>query len=76
MPVWDTRHAAELELRQSLVAEAECLQHLLDSIELLASRCSSVRSPFGRVTGLVVTKGRNLAVACYSLSMDGLATSE
>jgi hypothetical protein len=73
MPVWDTRHAAQLDLRGSLAAEAECLQDLLDSIERCASRCSSVDSAFGRVTGLVVTKGRNLAVACYSLSMDGLA---
>lgn len=73
MPVWDTRHAAELDLRHSLAAEAECLQDLLNSVELCASRCSNVDGPFGRVIGLVVTKGRNLAVACYSLSMDGLA---
>lgn len=73
MPVWDTRHAAELDLQNSLAAEAECLQDLLDSIELCASRCSRVDSPFGRVVGLIVTKGRNMAVACYSLSMDGLA---
>ena len=36
-------------------------------------RLEAVDNPFGRIAGVVLVKARNLALGCYSLSLDGLA---
>jgi hypothetical protein len=50
---------------------------VLDDLFILVDDCvtalAAVDSTFGRVAGLYLAKARNLALGCYSLSLDSLA---
>jgi hypothetical protein len=55
-----------------LSEEASCLQDLFDLVDQCVRRLWDGDSHFRRVTAMIVTKARNFALCCYSLSMDRL----
>lgn len=71
--MWETRRSAERTLRQSLRPYSDLLSEAFASVDVCVGRLERVDAPFGRVCALVLTKARNLALACYSLSLDALA---
>lgn len=73
MALWETREKAVAALRGELVAEEQILQDLFDSVDECAKSLGAIDSAFTRVTALSLIKARNLALGCYSLSLDGLA---
>jgi hypothetical protein len=73
MSVWNTRHEAERSTSAELQPEADCLQALFNLVDECIQRLWAVDRPFGRVTAMVATKARNLALGCYTMAMDGLA---
>ena len=73
MSVWNTRHEAEQATAGELRPEGDSLQALFDSVDQCVDRLWKADSHFGRVTAVIATKARNLALGCYSMSMDGLA---
>lgn len=71
--MWETRRLAEQALGQSLSPFSDLLDEAFASVDDGIGRLEQVDTPFGRVCSLVVIKARNLVLACYSLSLDGLA---
>lgn len=53
-------------------AEADVLQGIFDVVDECIGRLEAVNQPFSRVCALTLTKARNLALGCYSLSLDAL----
>ena len=75
MNLWVARRDAEQALSSYMAAESKLLDRAFQQAEYLAQRLDGFEpaTPFSRVTALVTAKARNLAQACYSLALDGLA---
>lgn len=71
--LWTARHDAEKAMQGSLQNEALVVDMGFRIVDLSAKRLGNIDSSFARVYGGVLAKGRNLSLACYSLSIDGLA---
>ena len=73
MTLWKTREQALAALRIELKSEGDTLQELFDIVDECVRELQQIDSASVRVTALAVIKARNLALSCYSLSLDGLA---
>lgn len=73
MSLWETRERAQSALATELQPEKRILQDAFDAVDEGAERLEGVDQPFARVAALVVIKARNLALGCYTLSLDALA---
>ena len=73
MELWKTREQALAALRDELRQQAELVEAAFIHVDECINRLRAVTSPFGRVCGLTLAKGRNLALGVYSLTLDGLA---
>lgn len=71
--MWETRRLAEQAIVKSLRPFSGLLNEAFASVDDSVGRLEQAETQFGRVCALVVIKGRNLALACYSLSLDALA---
>ena len=71
--LWMARRKAEGALAEPLKPYAGLLGEAFVAIDLSVGRLEGVDHPFGRVAALVLIKARNLALGCYSLSLDALA---
>ena len=71
--MWATRRDADVALRGALKPYADLLHEAFQAIDTAGGRLEGLDGPFGRVCALVLIKARNLALGCYSLSLDGLA---
>jgi hypothetical protein len=74
--LWVTRDAALEELGSALLSEAAVLDEifrLLDEAIENLEKFYVNDSDVARVSAVVAVKGRNLALGCYSLALDGLA---
>jgi hypothetical protein len=71
--MWETRRAAEKALTQSLHPYSKLLEEAFTSVDTYVDRLERIDEPFARVCALVLVKGRNLALGCFSLSLDALA---
>ena len=75
MDLWGTRKESLATLERELSQESNIIQEIFQ----LQDKCilflvnSSKASSFTGICGLVLIKSRNLALACYSLALDGLA---
>lgn len=72
-PLWDTRRQAEESLDGQLRSLADIVNETFMAIDHGIARLEELDQPFGRVSALVLIKARNLALGCYSLSLDALA---
>lgn len=75
MNLWTVREAALRALQAALVQESDLLDKAFQQAEYLSQRLDAITpdTPFSRITALTTAKARNLAQACYSLALDGLA---
>lgn len=75
MTIWATRQEALVALEGSLQGEASALAESLAIVDEAIARLEDLSdgTAFTRVAAMVLVKARNLAVGCYSLSLDGLA---
>ena len=73
MTIWNTRERAYPALEGSLRPEAEVLQEVFDLVDECLDKLAQVDRPFARLCCLLIIKARNLALGCYSLSLDALA---
>lgn len=73
MPLWDTRRQAEAALSGDFNAFARVFDETFAVLDQCIGRLEGLDNPFGRVCALVLIKARNLALGCYSLSLDALA---
>lgn len=71
--LWEARREAEQALAEGLRAYADLLAELFSAIDYCVARLERVDAPFGRVCALVLIKARNLALGCYSMSLEALA---
>jgi hypothetical protein len=71
--LWSTRQESERALDANLKPLADLLMETFTTIDECVIRLDGLDNSFGRVTALVLIKGRNLAFGCYSLSLDALA---
>ncbi len=75
MNLWDTRYQALSATNTVLQPQAEVIQDAFSILDLCIQRLSAIHrsNQFAEVCGLTFIKVRNLALACYSLALDGLA---
>ena len=73
MDLWLARADSQRALTAALKPLADLLNETFGMIDECATRLDDLQTPFGRVSALVMIKGRNLALGCYSLSLDALA---
>ena len=71
--MWDTRHKAEATLNKDLKEFANLFDEIFATIDQCIMRLDRLDDQFGRVCAITLTKGRNLGLGCYSLSLDALA---
>jgi hypothetical protein len=71
--MWTTRRQAEKALEGPLRPVAGLLDEAFAMIDETIARLQEINPPFGTASALVLVKGRNLAMGCYSLSLDALA---
>lgn len=71
--LWHSRGAASTTLKCSYPDILEIMNELFSLLDDCINALSSLNSEFGRITGLITSKARNLALGCYSLSLDSLA---
>jgi hypothetical protein len=71
--LWATRRQAEAALADELKPFADLLNEAFAAIDTSIARLETLGYPFGQVCALVLIKARNLALGCYSLSLDGVA---
>lgn len=71
--LWNTRRQSEACLNEDLKPFAELFDEAFSLIDICIGRLEDLENPLGRVCGLVLIKARNLALGCYSLSLDALA---
>lgn len=69
----NTRQQAEIAINEELEPLGTLIQEAFSSIDECAGRLESFDNQFGRVTAIILIKGRNLALGCFSLSLDALA---
>jgi hypothetical protein len=72
MGLWETREQALAALQGDLQERAEVIKETFELIDECIDRFKAIDSPFGRVCGLTLVKGRNMALGVYSLILDGL----
>ena len=70
--LWEVRQQSVLALSGELKPFESLIGEALDLIDHCALRLESLEGPSGLVCALVLAKARNLAVGCYSLSLDAL----
>lgn len=75
MNLWDTREKALFAIDTILEQQAEIIQDAFSILDLCIEYLSdlSKTDQFAEVCGFTFIKIRNLALACYSLALDGLA---
>jgi hypothetical protein len=75
MNLWETRDQALIAIKTVLRQQAEVIQDAFTILDLCIERLSALSrtNQFAEVCGLTFIKVRNLALACYSLALDGLA---
>ena len=71
--LWKTRRQAEAALNEELKPFAALFDETFAAVDHCIGRLETLDNPFGRVSALVLIKARNLALGCYSLSLDALA---
>ena len=71
--LWRARRDAEDALRRELSPYKELVEASFLLLDRLARSLESLPSASGVACALVVGKARNLALGCYSLSLDGLS---
>lgn len=72
-PLWDARRKAEVALDNQLRPFAALLSEAFAATDRAITRLENRHHQFGQVCALVLIKGRNLGLGCYSLSLDALA---
>jgi hypothetical protein len=72
MELWQTREQALVALQGDLQERAEVIRETFELIDECTGRFKAIDSPFARVCGLTLVKGRNMALGVYSLILDGL----
>lgn len=70
--LWEVRQQSILALDGELKPLGAMIAEALDLIDGCALRLEDLKEPSGLVCALVLAKARNLAVGCYSLSLDAL----
>lgn len=70
--LWHSRDQASAELAKRAAEALSVLSELFALVDECAKELHGVDSPFGRVTALMIVKARNLALGCYSLTLDSL----
>ncbi len=73
MITWDAREDALRALKGELAPEAELLNDLFGFIDQAVDEIEGAEGAFARLAALLMLKARNLALGCYSLSLDALA---
>ena len=75
MNLWETREQALFAISTVLQQQAEVIQDAFTILDLCIECLSTLSgtNQFAEVCGLTLIKVRNLALACYSLALDGLA---
>ena len=73
IPLWRTRRQAEASLSHDLKPFADLIDEVFGAVDQAIDRLDAIDEPFGRVCAIVLVKSRNLALGCYSLSLDALA---
>ncbi len=73
MSLWNTRRESERSLAGNLSKEAGVLLEAFDVVDECVARLEKIPHPFAAVCGVTIVKARNLALGCYSLSLDALA---
>ena len=75
MNLWATREQATSAIDTILQPQAEIIRGAFSILDLFIERLSAISgtNQFAEVCGLTAIKIRNLALACYSLALDGLA---
>jgi len=73
LDLWYSRDAGLKVLRSEYSQVIVVLDDLFSVVADIACVLHNVDSPLGRVSALVIVKARNLALGCYSLSLDSLA---
>lgn len=72
--VWAARREAERATAQGpLESFGRLFNEILAAIDETAVRLERTSTPYGDVCALLLIKGRNFCVGCYSLMHDGLA---
>ena len=71
--LWRSREQASAALAEEPLEVLAVLTEFFGLVDECAEALQGVDSPFGRVTALMVVKARNLALGCYSLTLDSLA---
>jgi hypothetical protein len=73
--LWKTREKALAALDGELRTHRDCIQAGFDAVDACVDRFQTIigRSDFATVSGCTTVKARDLALACYSLCLDGLA---
>jgi hypothetical protein len=72
MELWETREQALAALQGDFQEEAEIIEETFELIDECVDRSQAIDSPFARVCGLTLIKGRNMTLGVYSLMLDGL----
>lgn len=74
MNLWTNRDSALQVLWTDMIRERELLDKAFQQLEYFAQRLGHIRpaTSFTKMAALIAAKARNLAQACYSLSLDGL----
>jgi hypothetical protein len=70
--LWEAREEAQRSLRENLLGEEAVLDLIFGLIDDCVRSLGKFDSSFARVSALTAIKARNLALACYSISLDGL----
>jgi hypothetical protein len=70
--LWEVRQQSILALDGELRPFGSMIAEALDLIDTCALRLEALKEPSGLVCALVLVKARNLAIGCYSLSLDAL----
>jgi hypothetical protein len=77
MSLWTIRDASNAALLTTLRPLADLLERAFsrvdEAVDYFQKFMLPASAPDGRVCALTVIKGRNLALGCYSLALDGLA---
>lgn len=71
--LWHSREQASAALAETAPEALAVLSEFFGLLDECAEALNGVDSPFSRVTALMVVKARNLALGCYSLTLDSLA---
>jgi len=71
--LWKTRDQALVALNGKLRPVADIIEEAFVCLDECIDRIAALDNQFGRVCGLTLVKARNLTLAMYSLTLEGLA---